>query len=263
MPARKIAALSPLPGVPKLTAFAMSTAPPSLARSLRIAAICAELSAVTTFLLWLLPRFQAPAASFEAALALHAEPIYLARLWVNFIHIFLALTAYGAAAFLLWSRTPILVGLGFVWFLLWGFAEVLGVSVNLIAVNGTWRAQFAAATPEVQAQLRTLLLGYRAVWDAFFFALLVGFLLGTLCYGLALWRGGGLERALSLAFLAAVPLTGIILLGGYTSFMALDPLVTFAYPILQPASRLLLGIWLWRTAGCAGGTALVPPADQT
>jgi len=58
----------------------------------RAGAICAGASAVTTFLLWLLPRlYQAP-VGFEASLRLHAEPLYMARLWVNLVHEFLALT---------------------------------------------------------------------------------------------------------------------------------------------------------------------------
>jgi hypothetical protein len=214
----------------------------------RIASAAAALSALTTFLLWLLPRLYTGPASFEQAVALHLNPLYLGRLWVNFIHIFLALVAYGAAACALWRRSAALAGFGFVWMLMWGMAELLGVSVNLFAVNATWRAQFAAATPELQGQLRVLLLGFQGVWDGVFFLLLVCFLLGSLCYGLALVRGRGLERALGGLFLLAVPLTVAIMLGGYTSIGSFDAISGALYPVLQPLSRLLLAYWLWRWA---------------
>ncbi len=214
--------------------------------ALRFAAIAAALSALTTFLLWLLPRLYAGPANFDQAIALHANPVYLGRLWVNFIHIFFALTAYAAASFVLFRRSPALAGLGFVWMLMWAMAELLGVSVNLFAVNATWRAGFAASTPAVQDQLRVLLMGFQGVWDGVFFLLLVCFLLGSLCYGLALAQHKGVERALGALFLLAVPLTMAIMLGGYTSVNYFDPITGAVYPVLQPVSRLLLAAWLWR-----------------
>lgn len=214
--------------------------------ALRFGAGCAFASAVTTFLLWLLPRFVPPAADFEAAVALQANTAYLARWWVNFAHLFLALSAYGLATWVWTRRSPALALGGFLAFLLWGITELLGVTVNLFAVNGTWRAGYAAAPPEMQSVLRTQITGFAAVWDAMFFLLLVGFLIGSVSHGLAAIRGRGLERAVGALTLASVPLTGAILLGGYTRFTGLDPIVEWAYPVLQPISRATLGLWLWR-----------------
>ena len=216
--------------------------------SLKASAVAAVLSAVTTFLLWLLPRMYDGPAGFEQSIALHQNGFYLARLWVNFVHIFLALTAYGAAAWLLWRRSAALAGFGFLWFLLWGFVELIGVTTNIFAVNRTWRAQFATTAPEVQEQLRALILGFQGVWDALFFLLLVGFLLGTTFFGAAAVRGTGLERWVGYLFLLATPLTIGILIGGYTSLTAFDGVVAWVYPVLQPVSRALLGVWIWREA---------------
>jgi hypothetical protein len=56
---------------------------------LRTGAVCAVLSAVTTFLLWLLPRFYDALVGFlDESVALHVNPAYMARWWVNFVHIF-------------------------------------------------------------------------------------------------------------------------------------------------------------------------------
>jgi hypothetical protein len=212
--------------------------------SLKIASICAGLSAITTFLLWLLPRFYT-AGGFEQALALHNNPYYIGRLWVNFIHIFLALTAYAAAANL-WRRySPALAGMGLLWFVLWGFTELLGVTTNIFAVNGSWRAQFAQATPDVQNQLRVLIIGFQGVWNALFFLLLIAFLLGTLFFGLAAIRGQRLERWLGWLFLLAVPLTIVIILDGYAGFSLQSSVIDRVYPMLQPISRGLLAYWLW------------------
>jgi hypothetical protein len=226
----------------------MHSIAPMSPTALRIASIAAALSAVTTFLLWLLPQLYAAPSGFEATIALHDNQTYLARLWVNFVHIPLALVAYGAAAYLFARRSLALAAFGFMCFAAWGLVELIGVTTNIFALNATWRADYATATPEVQAQLRTLLLGFRGVWDALFFLLLIGFLLGTLCFGVAAWRGRGMERAVSVLMLLAVPLTIGIIVGGYTSVTAFDSLVSWAYPVLQPVSRFVLAIWLWQSS---------------
>ena len=206
----------------------------------------AVISAITTFLLWLLPRHYDAPESFEAALQLHQNHVYMSRLWVNFIHIFFALAAYLATASLLRRRSACLASFGFICFCLWGFVELIGVTISIFAVNAIWRAEFSGATPDVQGHYRVLLLGFDGVWDALFFLLLVGFLFGTTCFGLAALKGRGLERLLGVLFLLAAPLTVAIMVSGYTSIRIFDVLISSAYPILQPISRALLGAWLWK-----------------
>ena len=219
--------------------------------SLRFASLAAALSAITTFLLWLLPQLYQPPGDFSQTIALHHNSLYLARLWVNFVHIFAAITGYAAVACLLWHRSALLASLGFVWLVLGGLTELIGVSTNLIAVNATWRAGFTAATPAAQEQLRILLLGFAGVWDALFFLLLVCFTLGSLFLGLIAMRGKRLERAVGILFLLAVPLTLVIIIGGYTRFEWVATPVNYVYPILQPVARAALAVWLWQRANVA------------
>lgn len=208
--------------------------------------MCAVLSAVTTLLLWLLPRLYEAPSTFDEDIALHANAVYMARWWVNFVHIFLALVSYCAAAVALWHRHRALPGLGLLWFVLWGFTELLGVSINIWAVNRSWRAGFATADADTREIFRANLLGVSAIWDAMFFLLLVAFLLGTLFLGLAAARGRGLEKLVGVFLLLAAPLTLGILAGGYTSMTALNTITAWVYPALQPLSRALMGVWLWQ-----------------
>ena len=119
-------------------------------RFLHWAALFAILSAITTFLLWLLPQFYAVSPQFHEQALLHQNPFYMGRLWINFIHIFFALLAYGGAALLLSKHSPALSAVGFLSFLFWGFVELLGVSILIFAINQTWRAQYAGADPVSQ-----------------------------------------------------------------------------------------------------------------
>jgi hypothetical protein len=225
---------------------------------LRAGAVCAALSAVTTFLLWLLPRLYEAPSTFDESVALHANPAYMARWWVNFIHIFFALTSYCALAAALWCRHRMLAAMGLLWFIMWGFTELLGVTINIWAVNLSWRAGFAAADPSSREILRANLQGFSAIWDAMFFLLLVAFLLGTLFFGLAAASGRGLQRLVGVLLLLAAPLTLGILIGGYTSITSLNRVTDWVYPVLQPVSRALMGLWLWQQSSAHLAPGLSP-----
>ncbi len=180
---------------------------------------------------------------------LHVNLWYIGRQWVSFIHIFLALMAYLGAAILIWQRSRGLALAGFMWFLLWGFTELLGVSVLIFAVNNTWRRAYPQADEEMRTTLQQNIDLVMQWWDALFFLLLVFFLLGTLFYGLGTWRGKGLEKMISILFLLGVPLTVFITISGYTQVVWPGMIAGAIYPVLQPVSRGLLGLWIWSSGG--------------
>lgn len=216
---------------------------------LRLAGALGALSALTTLLLWLLPRLYAAPASFEDSIALHMNSVYMGRLWVNFVHVALALTAYTAAAALLRRESAALSGAALVWLSIWAAAELGGVAILIFAVNGTWRAGYGAGDEAVQQACRHALDAHAAVWDALFFVILVAFTLGTTFMGAALARGGGLRRTVGVLHLLAGPLTILIILGGYFGAGWASVAAGWVYPVLQPPSRALLGAWIWREAG--------------
>ena len=200
-------------------------------------------SAGTTFLLWYLPQTYPAPGDFAAAVALFSEPAYIARLWVNYAHVFIALFAYGVVAAVLRHRAPIAVTTGLTAFAFWCLAEALGISINLWAVNDTWRAGYATADPETQVVIRSSLHTFSGIWNGMFFVILTTFLIGTLSFGIALVSGGAMERVLALLFLLAAPLTVIIILDGYFG-ASLSGWIAWSYPVLQPLSRALTGAWL-------------------
>ena len=214
---------------------------------LKIAGISAILTAITTFLLWLLPKLYDAPDNFEASIQLAKNPYYISRLWVNLLHIPLALIAYFGLAYKLRNRELPKVGIGMIWFIIWGAIEMIGISGIIFTVSKNWRANYASASETVQATLQNNIDIYFAIWDSMFFVLLIAFLLGTLFYGWATWKGKGLEKILSYLFWLAVPLTIIIMLSGYFGINGLNNLVDVIYPMLQPVSRFLLGLFLLKS----------------
>ena len=211
----------------------------------RFAAICSCASAATTFLMWYLPRLIPQQEGFDAALQLANNMAYMSRWWINFAHIFLAMTAYSGAAVILRHRSIGWVLLSVSQFLIWGLTELIGVSVAIWAVNRSWRAHYSMADAAQRNVLRTLLEGWPAVWDGMFFVLLVAFLLGSLSLGLLAIKGHGLERATGIFLLMSVPLSILIIAGEYWNVRVASHLEGVIYPILQPISRVVMGMWLW------------------
>jgi hypothetical protein len=149
---------------------------------LRLSAACAVLTAVTTFLLWSLPRQYVVPTAFEEQVNLVNNPYYISRLWVNFLHLPLAVTGYFGLSMIIALRKGSVAWFAFVWFVLWAFLEMMGIAGLIFAVNRTWRVAYPLVDLVQQAVLKNNINYYNAVWDSMFFVLLVMFLLGTLSF---------------------------------------------------------------------------------
>jgi hypothetical protein len=223
-------------------------------RFYRTTAICSFISAVTTLLLIFLPKFYGPAGSIDARVALIHNPLYQLRAWTYLLHPFVTLTAALGVALALRRRAPGMMIVGFLGFLLWAFVEAGQQALTLTVYH-----RLAAAYPQANAAdreiLRSQIALYDNLWDAMFLLLLLGFLAGNVLYGCATIRAPKeerLTRVLGLFYFGATLLTlsGICReVGGPT----LPPLLeTWLYLLLQPAARLLIGIWLWRARAWKG-----------
>jgi hypothetical protein len=208
------------------------------------AAIAAFLSAGTTFLLWFLPRLYTAPGNFEERVALVNNQYYMLKQWVNFFHIPLALTAYLALAYKLRIRELPKVISGMMWFIAWGLIEMAGMAMIIFSVNKDWRANYAAADSAKRMELESNITAFYSVWDSMFFVLLIAFLLGTIFFAWATWKEKGIGKLLSWLFLLAAPLTILITLSGYANLTWGDTIAAWIYPVLQPVSRFILGMYL-------------------
>lgn len=213
-------------------------------RLLRIGGYAALLSAVTTFLLWLLPCLVVRDSNDVVGASLATDTVYLARWVVNLIHMPLAMASYTAFAYLIWLRGKTEVIFGWICFLIWSIVELIGVSMILFAVNLQWRKAYAAADAVTRVTLESKIGLVLEVWDALFFLLLCAFLLGSMVYASAADSNTWLERAMKFTFWLGVPLTLLIILSGYFGYSGGDAITATIYPLLQPLNRVLLGVWL-------------------
>jgi hypothetical protein len=216
-------------------------------RFYRVAGICSFISAATTLCLIFLPRLYPRAASFEQNIALIENPIYTLRLWIYLFHPVFVLTAAMGVAVRLASRRASLVLPGFLLWCLWAFTEMIQQSLALVANHYAWRAGYESANESVRAMIRTQMFGFDAIWDALYVLLLIGFIGGNVLYAAAFRNSAGLGRALLVFyFLAAVRVFNF--LSAFNIATWAGPAMSWIYPLLQPAARVSIGVWLWKQA---------------
>jgi hypothetical protein len=217
-------------------------------RFLRLAAVSAFASAVTTSLLIFLPELFAPATGFEARMARVQETAYTLRAWTYLLHPFLVFTASLGMALVLGRHAPMRALAGILGFMLWAFTEVGQQTFTLFAFD-RWRVAWEGADEATRAAIRVNTVMYDGIWDGMYVLLLIGFAIGNACLGCAMIVDAGLARVVGGFMLAACALTLALLLGEIGIKVLPDSWLHWAYPAIQPLGRALMGVWLWRIAG--------------
>ncbi len=217
------------------------------ARFFRIAAVSSMLSAVTTLLLIFLPEFYSGAEGFEARMARVYEPAYRLRAWVYLVHPFLTACAALGIALSIRRRAPVLALLGMLGFLWWALTEASQQTLTLFAFD-RWRVAWNAADETARATIRINAAMYDGIWDGMYVLILIAFAVGNACFGAALIRGDGLERAVAGFLFAATALTLVLLVREIGAPLVPESVLKWSYPAIQPLGRTLIGVWLWRSA---------------
>jgi hypothetical protein len=210
----------------------------------RFAAVCSFASALTTLLLVYLPDLYHAGPGFEGRMALVHDPAYAVRSWDYLIHPFLTLMAGAAVAVRIRRVASASALIGLLGFTLWGFTEAGQQTLTLFAFD-KWRVAYAIADEQTRAQIRTQVAIYDGLWDSMYFLLLCGFAISHLALGQALVRYQGLTRTVGVLLLLAFVLTLSYMLNEVGVTLIPGAIADRTELFLQPASRTVIGIWLW------------------
>lgn len=216
-------------------------------RFFRVVAVCSFVSAFTTLGLIFLHRWFPAASTLEERVLREAHPVYRFYLWVYFVHPFFTLSAALGAGVSLARRSAGAALAGFMFFFIWGFTEMAQQALTLVARHQLWSTAYLQAADETsRAAVGSYLNGFGAIWNSLYALIVVAFLLANLLYAIASWKGPGLARYVSWAYGAASALTVINVASAFGREIA-PALDDWLYPLIQPAARTLIGVWLWRT----------------
>jgi hypothetical protein len=214
-------------------------------RFYRATAICSFISVVTTLCLIFLPKVYGSPASFAERMALVENPFWQLRGWAYLVHPFITLTAALGVAVALRRIATNLIVPGFLAFTLWGFTEA-GQQCLTFALFRRWATQYATADAAIRETIRANITFYDSLWDAMYLLILLAFFGASILYGLATIRQSGLTRVLGFFYFAAAFIT-LDFISGELNGPTIPATISFwLYPLLQPAARTLIGIWLWQ-----------------
>jgi hypothetical protein len=213
---------------------------------IKVASICAIVTALTTIAVHWLPDLWSSATTFESRIQLRHNAIYMGRLWIVLIHCVLVVISMAAIPMLLGSTSRLIAMFGFGSYMMFAFVEILRTSLSIFAVNRAWRAGYETSGDDMQRQtFRDALETFGGVNDTLFFLFFAAFTVGVFSYGFALLLKSGIDQSVGLLFLLWGVLNLPDLVGAIAGNEALGKGFDWVGRYFQPAVRLLLGLWLW------------------
>ncbi len=216
---------------------------------LKLTAICSFLGALTTILLLFLPNPEA--VDFEARALLHANGLYMGKLWILFIHPQVNILASLGIALLLYKKYPLQIFVGTLFLLLWAFTEISQQALLIDSLNQIWRPGYLeAGNGETKNMFMTLIKTANGISDSKYFVVIYGFGLGSLMYGLAFIQEIGWPKWIGAALLFIGVFSLFSFARYYLGLRSLNTLVDgwyeYIYPYLQPSVRIAMGIWIFK-----------------
>jgi len=214
---------------------------------LTVAAICSFAGAITTTLLIFLPS--TPAVDFEAMVQLQSNSLYLAKLWILFIHPQVNIVAALGIAYCLFRKNPISITIGTLFLFVWAYTEMSQQALLIDALNQLWRpAYLNASDDEMKTMYTTLITAATGISDSKYFLVLYSFGIGSLLYGWVLLDENIFGKCIGISLF----FIGILSLSSFTRFYLgatfmdniVDWLYQWIYSYLQPMVRIAIGFWI-------------------
>jgi len=213
---------------------------------IRFAPVCCLVTVITT--LGIHAYFPDPPASFEERILLFRSEIYLINRWWVIAHCLLVISAMWGFALLQFKAKPGLTGLGFLFFCVFGIAEITRQMMVLLYINPL-REQYFMATDEVTRNgLKIVLSTAGQLTAPLFGVFILMFGLGNLCYGFSLINTKGFSKLLSILLIISA-IANIIMLGNsFWKIPAIDGVLEKYSFTFTPLLRMITAIWLWKKA---------------
>jgi hypothetical protein len=216
---------------------------------IRVASICAILTALTTVAVHWLPDWWSNLTTFESRVQLRHNVIYMGRFWIVLIHCVLVVVSMAAIPCLLNGTSRLIAMFGLGSYVMFAFIEMLRTSLSIFAVNRAWRAGYETSSDDMQKRaFRAALDSFGGVNDALFFLFFLAFTVGLFCYGFALLSQSGMDQRVGFLFLLWGVFNLPSLIGTIVGNEALGAPFDWVGRYFQPAARLLIGFWLWNVS---------------
>lgn len=207
---------------------------------LRMLAAGAYLSSFTTFLIWLFAFIHSQTSASN--LIILNNPYYQAKLWMNLMNIPLSIMAYAGLTWILVKRNAFKPIVGMIWCLISGLIEMGAVLVLLI--NEKWRVNYFVLETFCKSVIPSANSPFAFSGTLAEITLFCS-LIGALFLSWATWSDRKPDRAFSGILFSVVLLTGLMIITDLTHNTQANSFVKWIYPLIQPTSRLAIGLYIW------------------
>lgn len=211
---------------------------------IRFASICCFITIITTLGIHL--YFPEPPADFEQRVLLFRNKTYLLNRWWVIFHCLLVIVSMWGIAIIKIKRSPGFTGLGFLFFALFGIAEITRQMLVLFYFNGLREQYFLASDPGIKEVLKNMLSTAGLLGSPLFGVFILAFGLGNLCYGLSLYNEKGFGKILSILLILWSIGCFLALGNSFWQLSWIDSFLEKYNYTYQPFLRVLLAIWLWK-----------------
>jgi hypothetical protein len=185
--------------------------------------------------------------------ALSRDPLYLSLQWTLLLHAVVTLIPPLALALI---RRPGWLGatlLGAVFTGMEKFVELIGQTLRIFVLNGTWRAELlSTADSAVRNQLLANQESFNALWGSMYFVLWLCGSLAALAFAIAFWRSQQMSERWLAWIAALVAMLGLLMIlaeyFGQTRANVAHPAVYF---VAMTSYRAAIAWVLWTQVGLA------------
>ena len=211
---------------------------------IRFSSVCCFITVITT--LGIHAFFPDPPAGFDERILLFRNTTYLVNRWWVIAHCLLVIISMWGFALLLFKKNPGLTGLGFLFFCVFGVAEITRQMMVLFYTN-VLREQYLTATDNViKGELKITLASAGQLTAPLFGVFILMYGLGSLCYGLSLIKTKGFGKLLSIMLIIAGIVSLIVLGNNFWKLPSIDKVIEKYSYSFTPLLRALTGAWLWK-----------------
>ena len=210
-----------------------------------VAGIAALITAITTIGVHYVTF---PTETFEDRLQLSQNNLYLAHRWMIILHCTCVIISMLGIALMKVRDNKGFVVLGMLFYSVFGITEIARMFAVLHYLTPLRQQYLAATDPVVQNALRHSIESFNLVGFTLFAIFAFAFMLGNLCYGVVLTASKGKDKWLGFGFL----FWALISIAGMTNDFIqqdwIDKVIEINSKTFQPLFRLIIGIWLLRSA---------------
>jgi small-conductance mechanosensitive channel len=214
--------------------------------------ICSFIVGVLILIALLLSFGYTTPTNIEEEIALQDNTAYTTGQWIHLLAVFLAVAAIWGLVAMKMNTAAGLVTTGFIFFMIDIIPSLVFNSMQIFTFNYSWTKELAETTDEaVSARLMTNLHGLYDTGGGILFIALLSFMVGAVLFGLATWKGTGLEKIVGIFFFLVFLADLLWAIGSFGGQEWLSGIMEWISPIVAIILFFVMGAWLWKGKAAA------------